>query len=247
MFDTSIVRARAAAGPYRVTLMTASLAIHSCAILAAISLSVASTNFPVEAPPQMEIFRAVSLPSSPPPPLGPPQKPHEADTPKPQLVPKPQEITAPREVPNDTPQLEPPSSTVTAQSSGLPGPGSGEGPIGDPNGKPGGVGEGPGGGGGGGTGIYEPGGAVISARVLTRVQPLFPPSMIRAVRTATVVVLCVIDKEGKIRDPRIVMSSFPPLNQAVLDALQQWTFAPGSLRGRPVDTYFELRVKFEVR
>ena len=71
--------------------------------------------------------------------------------------------------------------------------------------------------------------------------------MIRATRVATVIVLCVVDKEGRIRDPKIVMSSYPPFNQSVLDALQQWTFAPGSYRGQPVDTYFELKVKFEVR
>jgi hypothetical protein len=33
----------------------------------------------------------------------------------------------------------------------------------------------------------------------------------------------------------------------VLDALQQWTFAPGTLHGQPVDTYFELTITFTTR
>ena len=162
-------------------------------------------------------------------------------------MPKTNELTAPPEVPVETPQLKAPVGT------GDPGPtlpGTGDGPAGDPNGVPGGGGE-PGGGGGTGTDvpdvIYQPTGGVISARVVTRVEPRFPQSMIRATRVATVIVLCVIDKQGRVRDPKIVMSSFPPFNQAVLDAVQQWTFVPGSYRGQAVDTYFELKVKFEVR
>jgi TonB family protein len=95
--------------------------------------------------------------------------------------------------------------------------------------------------------VYQPSGGVTRARVLTRVEPRFPPALIKATRSATVVVLCIIDKDGRIREPKIVMSSFAPFNQSVLDALRQWTFEPGSYRGQPVDTYFELKVTFQVR
>jgi hypothetical protein len=36
-------------------------------------------------------------------------------------------------------------------------------------------------------------------------------------------------------------------NQPVIDALRQWTFAPGTLHGSPVDTYFELTITFTPR
>ena len=244
MFDTSIVRMGAVAAPRRMTLLTASLAIHSAAVIAAVSLSLASTTLPNDAPRQLEMFRTAELPATPPPPLGRPAARREAQTTaKPQVVmPKPNEFTAPRDVPVETPQLESPAGTT---ESGATDTAEGDGPIGDPSGVDGGVGVTPGG--GTGTPTYHPGGGVTSARVLTRVQPRFPQSMIQAIRVATVIVLCVVDKQGRIRDPKIVMSSYPPFNQAVLDALQQWTFEPGSYGGKPVDTYFELKVKFEVR
>ena len=253
MFDTSIVRARAATSPYRATLLTASLAIHSAAVLAAITLSIASTRFPSEAPDQMAVYTPTLFPVAPPPPLGVQRQapPQQAEPPKPQpqqVVTPPQQQTAPPEIPAETPTVDVPvtggGETATTDQ--------GTGPIGVPWGDRNGVDVGQEFGTQGGTGTQEipftPGsGGVTSARVLSRVQPQFPQSMVRAVRMATVVVHCVIDKEGKIRDPKIVVSSFPPLNQAVLEALYQWTFAPGMRNGRPVDTYFELKVNFQVR
>jgi TonB family protein len=248
MFDTSIVRTRAAAAP-RAALLTASVAVHSAAILAAVTLSIASSSFPNHAPDQAEIYRPTAFPVTPPPPLGTQAKARQPEPPKPQpkevvVPPQPQPVTAPEAIPDQTPNLVAPAGggadDAAAETPGV------------PWGKEGGVDVGQEFGSEGGTGTegmpFQPGqGGVTFARVLTRVQPQFPQSMVKAIRSATVIVLCVIDKEGRIRDPKIVMSSYPPFNQSVLDALQQWTFAPGTLNGRPVDTYFELKVKFEVR
>ena len=248
MFDTSVVRAGAVAAPRRITLLTASVAIHTAAILAAVTMSLASTDLPTEAPRQLEMFRTFELPPGPPPPKGNPEAKREA-TPqqKPQvLTPKPDEVTPPTEIPVETPQLEAPTVSTEGPSTDQ---GTGEGTFGTPDGVDGSVGV-PGGGGGTGAPAditYHPGEGVTSARVLSRVEPRFPRALIHGVRAATVVVTCVIDKDGNIRDPKIVVSSFPPFNQSVLDALHQWKFAPGSYRGVPVDTYFELKVRFEVK
>jgi len=112
---------------------------------------------------------------------------------------------------------------VTAETSG-----GDHGPIGSPLGVPGGAGNneasaGP----ATASGPYTPGGAVTQARVLTRVEPRFPAAFAHSVRSAIVVVRCVIGQDGAIRDPEIVTSSFPPFNDAVLTALRQWKFAPG--------------------
>jgi len=95
-------------------------------------------------------------------------------------------------------------------------------------------------------GPYTPGGDVTAARVISRVEPRFPQMWSRAVRQAIVVVQCIIGKDGAIHDIQIVRSSFPPLNDAVLVALKQWKFEPGRLHGQAVDTYFELKVTFQV-
>ena len=240
MFDTSIVRSRAAVAPGRYGLLTASVVLHSAIIVAAIGASVASTRFPTDAPDQLTLFRPVEIPVMPPP-IGRPDAPKRAPEQPKQLV-IPQSQTAPAAIPDETPVLQP----GAADPGPIAQPGTGEAPYGSPVGVDGGVGE------------VEPparqevpltpGGEVRPARVIRRVDPQYPTSMIAArLKDVTVTVHCVIDKDGSIRDAHVVRSSFTPFNQSVLDAVRQWTFAPGTLRGEPVDTYFELTVRFQMR
>jgi TonB family protein len=246
MFDTSVVRDHAIAGSRRATFLI-SFFIHSMAVVAAVVLTVASTQLPLDPPRQLDLYRPVPLPITPPPPLGHPavrpQQQHEQTMPRPRAVIAPL-LTAPLTIPDQTPiAADPgprrgPATTETATGD--------NGPIGSPDGVPGGVGEneqsigtaiGP----------YTPGGGVTSARVVSRVEPRFPPAFIHSVREAIVVVRCVIGQDGTIREPEIVRSSFPPFNDSVLSALRQWKFAPGMMHGQPVDTWFELSVTFHVR
>jgi protein TonB len=249
MFDTSLVRAHAVAASRRITLL-ASLLIHSVAVVGAVALTLASTQLPANPPKQSDLYRPVDAPAIPPLPLGQRQAPlpQVTTTAKPKPVIAPQQITAPAVMPDQAPVVPdaPVSDAMQAASdAGKAGPG----PIGDPNGRRDGVdigqdaSTGP-----AGPGIYTPGAAgVTSARVISRVEPRFPQALIHGVRMATVVVRCVIGKDGRIHDPEVVTSSFPPFNAAVIDALNQWRFAPGMMHGQPVDTWFELTVRFEVR
>jgi periplasmic protein TonB len=82
--------------------------------------------------------------------------------------------------------------------------------------------------------------------VIHRVDPAYPATMIRARMGGWVVLQCIIDKSGHIRDVSVVRSSFGAFEQPAIDAVQKWLFTPGTLRGQPVDVIFELTVKFEV-
>jgi protein TonB len=234
MFDTSIVRPHAA--PQRFTLLTVSILVHSAAIVGALALGVASTQIPPQPPRQLEVYRAVEPPAPPP---REPSAPHsQAPAPRPKSTMPLQPNTAPTRVPDQTLAFSESESTTLGPT--------GTDTIGDPNGKPGGVGDQPSPG-GNGQAPLTPGGEVTRARVISRVEPRFPPAFVHAVRSATVIVRCVIDQNGQIRDPEIVMSSFPPFNDSVITALRQWKFAAGTMRGKPVDTWFELTVRFQVR
>lgn len=246
MFDTSVVRDHAIGRSRRTTLLI-SVFIHSIAVVAVVALTVASTQLPVDPPRQLELYRPVPLPITPPSPLGHPasrpQPQHELAMPRPRTIVAPP-LTAPSTIPEQTPIAADPgpgSGPATTETATV-----GNGPIGSPNGVPGGVGDteqslGT------ASGPYTPGGGVTRAHVLSRVEPRFPVAFIHSVREATVVVRCVIGQDGTIREPEIVRSSFPPFNDAVLSALRQWTFAPGMMHGQPVDTWFELTVTFHVR
>jgi protein TonB len=191
----------------------------------------------------MEIYRPFTLPETPPP-LGTPRRPNNPQpaprTPVAQQLPA---GTAPNLIPDQTPVVGPDSGPATTDT------GTGEGPVGVPWGIPDSVSAetqpvtaapaqpvAP----------LNPGGDVRPARVLRRVQPRYPEIMLRTGMAAVVTVHCVIGKDGTIRDPQIIQSSFPPFNEAVLEAVSQWTFAPGTRRGEPVDTYFDLTVRFVV-
>lgn len=88
---------------------------------------------------------------------------------------------------------------------------------------------------------------MIAARVLRRVEPQFPRVAIVAHMSGIVVLRCIIGSEGEIRDAEVVSSSFGAFDAPALEALRQWKFAPGSLHGKPVDTWFELTIRFTPR
>ncbi|HEX8152726.1 MAG TPA: TonB family protein [Thermoanaerobaculia bacterium] len=253
MFETSVVRAQAAVAPRRVGLLTASFAVHSCAIVAVVVASITSVEFPPDAPRQSEIFR-LSAPVSLPPKLGTPDGGGPKPQPKPAVTaPKPdapRELTAPREIPAEIVPAE--ASTTNTSTDAGPAEGSGNpGAKGSPDGVEGGFEESSGPGIIQGEGseqpkdvIYHVGAEVSAPRVLRRVDPVYPQIFIRAGVSATVTIRFIIGKQGEVRDAQIIRSSHPPFNQSVLDAVARWEFAPGTMRGTPVDTYYELTVKF---
>ncbi|HUP43936.1 MAG TPA: TonB family protein [Thermoanaerobaculia bacterium] len=253
MFDTSVVRPRAVTAPRRLGLFILSVSLHSAIAVAAIAMSVAAVEFPRQAPRQMEMLQPLATVSLPPAlgPRGDGGKPKEVSQPPVKLQDAPpRELTAPVEVPEEIPTIENPLATsltggaTTAGTDAAQGEGGG-----DPLGVEGGVGDGPAAiGGMPGDGVPRvPGGEVHPARVLRRVEPRYPSSMLPVRAAAVVTVRCIIDRHGRISDPEIIRSSWPPFNQSVLDAIRQWTFAPGTMHGRPVDTWFELTVTFRVR
>ena len=102
--------------------------------------------------------------------------------------------------------------------------------------------------------------ATISPPAATRarIAPLEPPQHIRRVAPeyprfarinnieGTVVIAATIDTDGKVTYPRVV-KSFPMLDRAALDAVQQWQFKPGTRGGQPVPVEVTLSVEFSLR
>lgn len=252
MFETSVVRAQAVGSRRRYySLLSASLVAHTAAIIGAVAVSVASVDFPRNPPDQFEFLPPVAVVTVPPPegtiggdgrPKAPPQ-PAKAETPPP---PAPAQEAAPEVVPEQVPEVG--TASTPGTEIGDPNAPAGTGPRGVPGGDPNSV----------ATDldrpltatpqveekVYEVRGDVIAPRVIQRVEPRYPQVMIAAKKSATVTTRCIIDKNGTVRDIAVIYSSFPMANESVVAAMQKWRFAPGSLNGRPVDTVFELTVKF---
>ncbi len=147
---------------------------------------------------------------------------------------------APSTIPSIAPAAAPPSEVT--------GTGTSEAAAGVPWGAPNGIGtDAPPSVAPDATGPLLVGGDVKSPVVIRRVEPLFPRIALQARMNGSVVLHCVIDETGHIRDVRVVASTFGAFEQPAIDAVQQWLFSPGTLNGQAVDTIFELTVRFQVR
>ena len=80
----------------------------------------------------------------------------------------------------------------------------------------------------------------------TKVKDVTPvyPAIARSARVAgAVVIAATIDEEGKVIDAKVVRS-VPLLDQAALDAVQQWEYMPTLLNGVPVPVLVTVTINF---
>ena len=255
MFETSVIQGQPRVAAGRLSLLSISIFAHSAVVVGALVVSIASVDFPAMAP--NEFAQApVFLPVLVPPPLGNPnggavKAPETSKPAAPAPQPQPNQVTAPSTVPDDVPQLEP-ASTGPSTGDAVPG-ATVPGPIGVPWGKEGGVGD----------DFNVVGEDVVTAQPVAekiyeahevkapvgiyRPSPPYPELLRKVKASATVVVRCVIDKNGHVRDPQVTLPArMAPFNDAVLATVTKWRFTPGSLNGQAVDTYMNLTVHFSV-
>lgn len=249
MFETSVVQAHAQAARGRLRLLTISVLAHT-AVVGVVAVGIASVEFPAQPPDEIAtvpIFADVRIP----PPLGTPDggaKPQpQPQAPRPP-APQPNQVTAPPAVPETIPDV--PSGSSSGGEVVGEGTGTQPGPVGVPWGVAGSPGD-----------IDAPPFGAATQPVETKIyeahevkapvgvyrpHPPYPNVLLRTKMKATVVVRCVIDRNGNVRDAQILVPALPPFNESVLRTVQTWRFTPGSLNGQAVDTYLNLTVNFAV-
>lgn len=255
MFETSVIQGQARPAAGRFSLLTISLIAHSAVIIGAVGFSIASVDFPKTAPNEFSQAPPLFMPVLVPPPLGVPNggatkppEPIKSATPPPQ--PQPNQLTAPSAVPDTVTAAATTPSTGTSTSTGDPNATSTE-PLGVAWGTKDSLGS------------LDAPPAIVAAQpvpekiydasevkapvALFRPPPAYPQVMLRARMPATVVVRCVIGKNGLVREPEVLVPSrIDAFNKAVVVAVQQWRFKPGTLNGQPVDSYLNLTVNFSI-
>ena len=75
------------------------------------------------------------------------------------------------------------------------------------------------------------------------VQPLYPAIAKNAKVSGVVVIEATIGADGKVADTK-VLRSVPLLDQAALDAVQQWEYQPSTQDGKPVPVVMTVTVNF---
>jgi len=95
------------------------------------------------------------------------------------------------------------------------------------------------------TGPLRVGGNVQAARIINRVQPIYPPLARQTRISGTVRLHAIIGKDGMIQQLE-VLNGHPLLQQAALDAVRQWRYQPTLLNGEPVEVDTTIDVIFSL-
>lgn len=90
------------------------------------------------------------------------------------------------------------------------------------------------------------GGTIGPPRKIHDVQPIYPQDAMDAKVQGVVIVECTIDPEGRVSDARVVRG-IPLLDQAALDAVEQWRYTPTWLNGEAVPVMMTMTINFSLK
>ncbi len=77
-------------------------------------------------------------------------------------------------------------------------------------------------------------------RVVFQPAPQYPPEMKKRKIQGTVYVLFIVDKDGRVTEPKVQKSDNPAFDNSALGAVKRWRFDPGKVGGEAVQ--FRMRV-----
>lgn len=87
------------------------------------------------------------------------------------------------------------------------------------------------------------GGQVKPPRKIKDARPIYPAAAREAKKQGTVILEIVISAEGKVASVKVVRS-LPPLDQAAVEAVQQWRYAPTLMSGKPTAVVMTVALNF---
>lgn len=97
----------------------------------------------------------------------------------------------------------------------------------------------------GGQAPLRVGGDIAEPKKVFDVKPAYPEAALREKISGIVILECIIDTTGAVRDVK-VLRSVVQLDQAALDAVRQWRFTPTMMNGTPVEVIMTTTVNFTV-
>jgi len=89
------------------------------------------------------------------------------------------------------------------------------------------------------------GGSVLEPKKIRDVKPVYPEEAREAGISGLVILEAVIDREGLVRETR-VLRSVPGLDEAAEEAVSQWEYTPTLLKGQAVEVIMTVTVNFSL-
>jgi protein TonB len=90
------------------------------------------------------------------------------------------------------------------------------------------------------------GGGIRPPTKIFDVKPVYTPIAMRAGVQGVVIIEAVIDQDGDVAAAR-VLRSIPLLDEAALDAVKEWKYAPTTLNGVPQAVIMTVTVNFHLQ
>jgi len=87
------------------------------------------------------------------------------------------------------------------------------------------------------------GGIVEDAKLIVRIQPVYPVLAVQTRTQGNVILHAIIGKEGDVSELQVI-SGHPLLVEAALGAVRQWRYSPTLLNGFPVEVETTITVSF---
>lgn len=95
-------------------------------------------------------------------------------------------------------------------------------------------------------GYERVGPGITPPRIITRVDPVFPPEAREARIQGIVIVQALIGKDGLVQEAKALKGLPFGLDQAAVDAVRQWTFKPALRDGEAVPVVFNVTINFKL-
>lgn len=87
------------------------------------------------------------------------------------------------------------------------------------------------------------GGNVVQAKLIKKVEPIYPPLAKQSRIQGDVLLEAIIDKNGKTKNIKVI-SGHTLLRQSSVDAVSEWKYEPATLNGEPVEVDTTITVKY---
>jgi protein TonB len=87
-------------------------------------------------------------------------------------------------------------------------------------------------------------GDIVPPETVHAPRPRYPEAAHRIGRNGLVVLQAVIDREGRVREVKVLRGAPLGMTEAAVDAVRGWRFRPATRDGEPVAVYYQLTVRF---
>lgn len=95
--------------------------------------------------------------------------------------------------------------------------------------------------------VYKPGDGVSLPQVIKEVKATYPRPVGPNSPRGTVIMECVVARDGRPTDITVVQKLDPELDEAAVGALKQWEFKPGMKDGKAVAVSVSVEMTFTVK